>query len=585
MQSPRTRHWLFQNNPPPTTHIVRSLLSNPVLCGYEFSEEHKSAYLFPDIGELYTVLTRDGDTCLGFTHGCHAIMPLLPLVYDVTGDPALSNPSVIARRTARCRAPNAPNYFLSIDFAWLRSGALAVATMANRIPTSAVADACHIASPTGNATTTATAMATPTPTPMYDKHPFFDYGETRIFAADATTTLLAAARRLHIARSRALLRPPTEFYSMQVADLHDSADSGMPPPMPPSAMAAADALVPTEARRQGRMDVRSDADATTAGLWATFANAVATSRRTGGMDMVIRRKYVTIQNGVRLTSLYTRKALYRFLSTSGISAHGRIQRLCSQLGIQCHSPVPNIKLVDDIVHDGGPSLDDNARSPLAFSDVLEQDVVRLEVDGARRDGAPGGISGRRRGEEVQVAGEDAHLRKRRRTSPCAGAELGASSQSFETVQSMGKALGTTQGGRQKDNLGGGGELGKGNSIWKCDQCGIEIRGKKGNLNRHISNKHDKIRAHECEVKNCGRTFQTRLNLVRHIKAVHEGRPFPCPKCTRTFKYERDLSAHVATVHCQGDAQPQLTCDVCGSCFARQSTLNRHRDNVHAKPTS
>lgn len=116
------------------------------------------------------------------------------------------------------------------------------------------------------------------------------------------------------------------------------------------------------------------------------------------------------------------------------------------------------------------------------------------------------------------------------------------------------------------------------AVWTCNRCGQKIRGKKGNLNRHIANKHDNIRAYECTRPNCDRKFQTRLNLVRHETAVHLGRPFTCPNCPRAFKNEVDLAAHVRAAH--KNSQLSLACKVCGSCFGRRSTLNRHMAKVH-----
>eukprot|EP00737_Agarophyton_chilense_P000365 gb/GEZJ01000412.1/.p1 GENE.gb/GEZJ01000412.1/~~gb/GEZJ01000412.1/.p1 ORF type:complete len:837 (-),score=50.13 gb/GEZJ01000412.1/:129-2639(-) len=116
------------------------------------------------------------------------------------------------------------------------------------------------------------------------------------------------------------------------------------------------------------------------------------------------------------------------------------------------------------------------------------------------------------------------------------------------------------------------------TIWLCEICGVEIRGKKGNLNRHIANKHEKIRAYACQVASCGKRFQTRLNLVRHEKAVHQGRPFLCQHCPRTFKTDEHLQSHMASAH---EGNPvALACEVCGGCFGRRSTLNRHLSKVH-----
>lgn len=116
------------------------------------------------------------------------------------------------------------------------------------------------------------------------------------------------------------------------------------------------------------------------------------------------------------------------------------------------------------------------------------------------------------------------------------------------------------------------------SVWTCEQCGVKIRGKKGNLNRHYANKHENIRPFVCKIATCRRRFQTRLNLLRHERAVHTGRPFVCPHCPRNFKNGDSLNVHVRTAH--ESTEHEMACEMCGSCFARRSTLNRHRVKVH-----
>lgn len=115
-------------------------------------------------------------------------------------------------------------------------------------------------------------------------------------------------------------------------------------------------------------------------------------------------------------------------------------------------------------------------------------------------------------------------------------------------------------------------------VWTCEQCGAQIRGKRGNLNRHIASKHDNVRAFECQVQSCRRRFQTRLNMLRHVGAVHDGRPHGCEKCSRAFKSKKDLESHFHTSHLQ--SANELFCSICGGCFGRRSTLIRHITNVH-----
>lgn len=127
----------------------------------------------------------------------------------------------------------------------------------------------------------------------------------------------------------------------------------------------------------------------------------------------------------------------------------------------------------------------------------------------------------------------------------------------------------------------GGREGK-QRIFRCPVCGIAIKNKRSNLNRHIANKHSLERKFVCEVNDCGRKFQTRLNRTRHVKTVHEGRPFQCASCTRSFKTDEDLKQHERDVHPEGGEF--LACRICGSCFAKRCILNRHIENVHKEET-
>lgn len=57
-------------------------------------------------------------------------------------------------------------------------------------------------------------------------------------------------------------------------------------------------------------------------------------------------------------------------------------------------------------------------------------------------------------------------------------------------------------------------------MYKCPICGIEIRNKRSNLTRHITNKHSSKRRFACHASGCDRKFQTRLNLTRHQHTTH-----------------------------------------------------------------
>lgn len=109
--------------------------------------------------------------------------------------------------------------------------------------------------------------------------------------------------------------------------------------------------------------------------------------------------------------------------------------------------------------------------------------------------------------------------------------------------------------------------------WKCDLCGKVLRGKKGNLNRHIANTHMDERKFACAFAECDRRFHTRLNRERHEKSVHSGCTYSCDQCTRSFKTEERLVDHVSVSHSSSGGT--YICELCGHCFGQRSTLKRH----------
>ncbi|CDF34709.1 unnamed protein product [Chondrus crispus] len=733
LNTPRVRAWLFERTAPLKAHVVQALLSSPILVGYVFSDLHipSRSYSFPDIGDLHTVFCRDGDALLGFSFGFQGRNPVMPLLFQVIRDPMLGNPNVIVRKTAKQRAPRPyQDYYLCIEFNWLESGALGVVT--------------SITSSDSNENTPSGRCS------------FVLQSEHRVFNRRSAAKLSAMADQLSPYISHASLPhlspfhtlppdfadPPDDYHMLIVKEYDDSDYHALDPlSLNPASKnqvfeVESDFAVPSTAANstttttttatnishtesthnsnptelQGHTpflggallhchkgDGSSVAEAETVKLWRHYQGAVDKCRRTGNLMTMLGTKV-----GGRFAKevpVYGRDARYRFLSTSGVNVHGRIQQLFSQLDIQFGSPHPgpNSKLYtrqlecsdslsEALVEDhkvdlagGDRSLATAGGMSSGFSPNMVEDFEVVDAVGGTR--YERGANERRWGpssssdQAVGVQNDreplhngDERIRKRRRTTDVNGVtRLSASRHSavplptgfvqmpFQPAQqdadsprkmyikqeqvatilpslrnscdltnilsndtlsisvnpagienrgwsaaavatSATLSHGSHGGSKEEPTFTSQAEQNQctqgvetkavetakrdtgTKAVWTCHRCGQKIRGKKGNLNRHIANKHDNIRAYECTRPNCDRKFQTRLNLVRHDTAVHLGRPYTCPKCPRAFKNEVDLAAHVRAAH--KNSQLSLACKVCGSCFGRRSTLNRHMAKVH-----
>ncbi|XP_050328591.1 uncharacterized protein LOC126758378 [Bactrocera neohumeralis] len=89
------------------------------------------------------------------------------------------------------------------------------------------------------------------------------------------------------------------------------------------------------------------------------------------------------------------------------------------------------------------------------------------------------------------------------------------------------------------------------------------------LEKHLLSHEDKQEKPECP--HCGRTFQNRYNLKRHINDIHDSIAHMCVICGKAFLGSDVLQVHLAT-HIEDE---ELRCEHCSRCFSRRSTLTNH----------
>ena len=139
---------------------------------------------------------------------------------------------------------------------------------------------------------------------------------------------------------------------------------------------------------------------------------------------------------------------------------------------------------------------------------------------------------------------------------------------------------------------------------ECPHCQKSML--KKNLDVHIHNVHDKIKAHVCCI--CSRAFQTKYTLRCHLEThkkrsertykflcaecggsfnnktvykdhvnMHTGnRPYHCNICNKAFKQISTYSRHMTLHRSCGRFQ----CKVCGESFTRQRLLDAHTSGQH-----
>lgn len=77
---------------------------------------------------------------------------------------------------------------------------------------------------------------------------------------------------------------------------------------------------------------------------------------------------------------------------------------------------------------------------------------------------------------------------------------------------------------------------------------------------------------------CGRSFATLSNMVRHKRTTHGlGTPLECEQCEKTFSQRTNLVRHRITVH---EGRRDFACQVCSARFSTPGNLSRHESAKH-----
>ena len=142
----------------------------------------------------------------------------------------------------------------------------------------------------------------------------------------------------------------------------------------------------------------------------------------------------------------------------------------------------------------------------------------------------------------------------------------------------------------------------------CDECG-KVFNRKETLRRHMLS-HTDVRESVCD--ECGSKFKSGIQVRQHIARCHSQKSlkredknpgvcylcgkecpsersltdhmnthspdFACKRCNKTFGTKRYLNDHISAVH---EGVPRYNCNVCGKSFATSSSFSSHTTRKHS----
>ena len=122
----------------------------------------------------------------------------------------------------------------------------------------------------------------------------------------------------------------------------------------------------------------------------------------------------------------------------------------------------------------------------------------------------------------------------------------------------------------------------------CHLCG-KVFVEKGHLENHLmrhgigkdGKNHENERDFMCEI--CSKTFTRKNYLVIHMKN-HADKSIKCTVCSKMFRWNSALQAHLTAAHGMGPKEGACTCEFCGRQFQDKSNYRQHRyTHLQVKP--
>ena len=111
--------------------------------------------------------------------------------------------------------------------------------------------------------------------------------------------------------------------------------------------------------------------------------------------------------------------------------------------------------------------------------------------------------------------------------------------------------------------------------YKCASCGKSFNSK-GYMEKHIKSVHEKTKNRQCTI--CEKSYFKSQHLNRHIKSAHNNiKNHQCTICEQYFSELSLLKKHLAVVH---EGQKAHKCDMCQQLFTTKFNLKTHIKRRH-----
>ena len=81
---------------------------------------------------------------------------------------------------------------------------------------------------------------------------------------------------------------------------------------------------------------------------------------------------------------------------------------------------------------------------------------------------------------------------------------------------------------------------------------------------------------------CDKDFGQNSIMLQHYHSIHEGNPYKCTQCPKTFTFDKVLQNHIKVSHKSTKADFKYVCEVCSKGFDNCNHFQQHADDTQIR---